>query len=182
MKTLAIFATRLGWMGIVAAADQVQRLTWGHSSKTAVSKELGLEPRSFTLAPNDWPLIARLQAFAEGRPDDFLDIPLDLPPATSFQQQVIHHCRHIPFGQTLTYAQLATAAGSPKAARAVGNVMANNPVPLLVPCHRVIGSGGALGGYSAPGGLDSKQKLLRLEGSLELPTVLAKSRRQRASV
>ncbi len=86
---------------------------------------------------------------------------------TAFQRAVIDHCRRIPRGEVLTYGQLAERAGYPRSARAVGNVMATNRVPLIVPCHRVVGAGGNLGGFSAPQGLQMKRRLLRLEGSLE---------------
>ncbi|MEX1224432.1 MAG: MGMT family protein, partial [Pirellulales bacterium] len=76
-------------------------------------------------------------------------------------------CRRIPIGQTMSYAELAAVAGSPGAARAVGNIMAGNRVPIIVPCHRVVGSGGSLGGYSSSGGLRTKRRLLSLEASLK---------------
>jgi methylated-DNA-[protein]-cysteine S-methyltransferase len=112
-------------------------------------------------------LVQRLQAVADGTEDDFLDVELDLCDRTIFQHAVIDHCRQILRGRVLTYGQLAARAGYPRSARAVGNVMATNRVPLIVPCHRVVGAGGNLGGFSAPQGLRMKRRLLRLEGSLE---------------
>ena len=112
-------------------------------------------------------LVGRLQSLADATADDFLDVELDLSDRTAFQRAVMHRCRRIPRGQVLTYRQLAARAGHPGAARAVGNVMATNRVPLIVPCHRVVGSSGKLGGFSAPQGLAMKRRLLRLEGSLE---------------
>ncbi len=109
-------------------------------------------------------LIRRLQAFAQGAPDDFLDLNLDVSELTDFQRRVVHYCRRIPAGKVLTYGQLAQKAGSPGAARAVGQVMSGNRWPLVVPCHRVIGAAGSLGGYSAPEGLAVKQRLLMREG------------------
>jgi methylated-DNA-[protein]-cysteine S-methyltransferase len=108
-------------------------------------------------------LVQRLSAYAEGRADTFLDVSLDLSHLTDFQREVVTLCRHIGYGKTLSYAELAARAGSPRAARAVGNVMRTNRFPLLVPCHRVVGSAGALGGYSAPDGLRMKERLLRME-------------------
>ena len=78
--------------------------------------------------------------------------------------------RNVPYGQTLSYAELAAKAGSPKAARAVGSVMAQNRVPLIIPCHRVVGSGGHLGGFSAPRGIAFKKQLLELEANLSCVT------------
>jgi len=88
--------------------------------------------------------------------------------ATDFQRRVWRAARTIPWGQTRTYGELAAMAGSPRAARAVGQCMASNPVPLIVPCHRVIRCGGALGGFSAVGGQALKRRLLEWEGSLVL--------------
>jgi methylated-DNA-[protein]-cysteine S-methyltransferase len=113
------------------------------------------------------PLIRRLQAFASGkRDDDFLDIPLHVSNMTPFQQAVIERCRRIPAGETLSYAGLGKAAGHPGAARAVGRVMATNRFPLIVPCHRVVSATGAIGGFSAPDGIDMKRRLLMPEQTI----------------
>jgi methylated-DNA-[protein]-cysteine S-methyltransferase len=92
-------------------------------------------------------------------------LPIDESPWTPFQKRVIDVCRSIPWGSTLTYGQVAALAGSPGASRAVGSVMAKNRFPLIVPCHRVIGSNG-LGGFSAPDGLKLKSRLLANEGTI----------------
>jgi len=89
-------------------------------------------------------------------------IPLDISGATPFGQRVLRECFAIPYGTYVSYGDLAKMAGSPKAARAVGRVMATNPIPIVIPCHRVVGSDGGLHGYG--GGLDMKQALLVLEG------------------
>jgi len=80
-------------------------------------------------------------------------------------RQVLQACRNISFGQTRTYSDLAKQVGSPNAARAVGGVMAHNPIPLIIPCHRVLRTDGGLGGFSAPGGIAIKQKMLHHEQS-----------------
>ena len=97
--------------------------------------------------------------------DFAVNVPVALDAKTEFRRRVLQQCRRIPYGDTLTYAELAVAAGSPRACRAVGNIMARNRIPLVIPCHRVVGSHGSLGGYSAPSGLPMKQRLLRLEGA-----------------
>jgi len=89
--------------------------------------------------------------------------PLDLAEGTEFQRRVWSALRRIPSGQTRTYAQLAEVIGAPKAVRAVGNACGANPIPVLVPCHRVLGSDGRLGGFSA--GLAWKRRLLAREGA-----------------
>lgn len=82
---------------------------------------------------------------------------------SAFRRRVLEACRRIPFGSTATYADLARAAGSPGAARAVGSTMATNPLPLIVPCHRVLCSDGSLGGFSSPQGPSQKVRMLQLE-------------------
>lgn len=109
-------------------------------------------------------LIERLEAFAAGRqPGDFRDVPLELQDRSDFQRRVLLACQAIDPGSTVTYGELARRADAPRAARAVGGVMASNRVPLVVPCHRVIASDGSLRGFSAPQGLRMKRRLLRLE-------------------
>jgi methylated-DNA-[protein]-cysteine S-methyltransferase len=92
-------------------------------------------------------------------------VPLDLSGITPFHRRVYEALRRVPAGETVTYGQLAALAGSPRAARAVGQAMAHNPFLLVVPCHRVLGHGGAMGGFSAPGGVDTKRRMLELEGA-----------------
>lgn len=116
------------------------------------------------LLPTESAVVARLQAYAAGADDDLLDIPIDTNRLTKFARRVVEQCRRIPAGETLSYAELAARSGSPGAARAVGNVMATNRFPLLVPCHRVVGSGRTIGGYSAASGLEMKRRLLAREG------------------
>jgi methylated-DNA-[protein]-cysteine S-methyltransferase len=91
------------------------------------------------------------------------ELPVDLRLARDFGRRVLHELARVPYGELTTYGALAASAGHPRAARAVGTVMNRNPVPIVVPCHRVVGSTGQLVGYG--GGLDRKLTLLRLEGS-----------------
>jgi methylated-DNA-[protein]-cysteine S-methyltransferase len=93
------------------------------------------------------------------------DLALDLTRASAFQQQVLREAQAIPRGQTRTYHQVARTIGKPRAARAVGQALGHNPVPLIIPCHRVLGSDGSLHGYSGGGGLRTKAWLLQLEGA-----------------
>jgi methylated-DNA-[protein]-cysteine S-methyltransferase len=109
-------------------------------------------------------VVARLRLFAEGEPVDFNSVPLALDHLSPFARRVVTACRHLDWGQVSSYGELAAACGSPGAARAVGSVMARNCFPLIVPCHRVLGADGALGGYSAPDGLRMKRRLLAMEG------------------
>jgi methylated-DNA-[protein]-cysteine S-methyltransferase len=94
------------------------------------------------------------------------ELPLDLERLTPFQQNVLTTIRRIPVGAVWTYGQVARAIGKPKASRAVGQALGRNPVPIVIPCHRVIAGDGSLGGYSGGGGLASKRLLLQMEGAL----------------
>jgi methylated-DNA-[protein]-cysteine S-methyltransferase len=94
------------------------------------------------------------------------EIPVDLTELTHFQAAVLTACRQIKFGQTITYAQLAEKIGKPNAARAVGNALAKNPLPLIIPCHRILRSDNGLGGFSAPGSTKLKARLLSHEHAL----------------
>lgn len=108
-------------------------------------------------------VLDRLLRYADGEPVDLRNVPVTVDHLSTFQRRVVKACRAIPAGERRTYGELAAAAGSPGAARAVGSVMANNRFPLIVPCHRVVASGGKLGGFSSPQGLAMKRRLLELE-------------------
>jgi methylated-DNA-[protein]-cysteine S-methyltransferase len=104
-----------------------------------------------------------LDEYFEGRRDEF-DLPIDWSLTRGFTSKVLRQTARIGFGKTSTYAEMASRAGSPRAVRAAGNALGANPIPVVVPCHRVLRSGGALGGYT--GGVERKEFLLRLEGVL----------------
>ena len=108
-------------------------------------------------------VIARLQSLLRGEDVDFDDVTLDLDGVPDFDQKIYALARALPRGVTATYGELASRAGVPRAAQAVGQVMGNNRFPLVVPCHRVVAAGGGNGGFSAPGGVDTKLRLLALE-------------------
>lgn len=111
------------------------------------------------------PIAEQLQAYFAGARASF-DLPLDLGRLTLFQRSVLQVARRIPAGTVWTYRQVARAIGKPRASRAVGQALGRNPVPIVIPCHRVVASDGSLGGYSGGGGLGSKRLLLHLEGAL----------------
>ena len=104
-----------------------------------------------------------LLAYFAGAPTDFADLTLD-PHGTPFQLRVWQELQRIPRGQAISYKELAHRVGNPKATRAVGQANGRNPIPLIIPCHRVIAADGSLGGYSS--GLDRKRWLLRHEGAM----------------
>lgn len=164
------FETTLGWIGITHVDDLITEIKFGYDTQ---SKLCGQFDRSATVDGwrfanelNDFEhgLQTRFSQFAAGEPDEFEDLEIDQSGMTPFQRVVTDACRAIPYGETLSYAGLAAASGSPKAARAVGSVMRNNRYPLVVPCHRVVSSDRRIGGFSAPEGVTLKLRLLRLEG------------------
>lgn len=106
----------------------------------------------------------QLEQYFQGCLQQF-DLSVDISSLTLFQQQVLRLTMEIPYGTVLTYGQLAKRVGSPKAARAVGGALAANPIPVIIPCHRVLASTGALTGFSGAGGVLMKENLLTMEGA-----------------
>ena len=160
-----VFPSGLGWVATAWQGERLYALTFGHRSPQMAVTALGLPadaPAPVPASPRD-AFAKRLQAYAGGRADDFEDVPVVLDDFTEFQRRVFQRCRRIAYGSTLSYGELAAAVGSPQAARAVGNTMARNRIPLVIPCHRVGGAAGALGGFSAPDGIHMKRRLLSLE-------------------
>ena len=174
LSTLTFF-TRLGWIGVSGRNSGVVGMSIGHTRQTAAQRAIDrkscesgpppMDPEFDPFEVTEWleVLAARIDAYAQGEPDDFRDVLVEHQALTRFQRKVLSACRAIPYGQTASYAELAARCGSPGAARAVGNIMARNRVPLIIPCHRVLNSSGELGGFSAPGGVTTKRKLLDLE-------------------
>lgn len=102
-------------------------------------------------------------AYFAGKRVEF-DVAIDLSDVTPYRESVLQACRRIPFGRIASYSDLARSAGNPAAARAAGSAMAHNPIPLVIPCHRVLRADGSIGGFSSPTGVSQKKKLLELEG------------------
>ena len=151
---LLVAAGDRGILRISFDADVEQHLEW-------LSQMAG---RSVLRSPRQVDGVRReLDEYFEGRRHAF-DLAVDLRGVTPFTERVLLELARIPFGETATYAELATRAGNPKAARAVGMTMNRNRIPIVLPCHRVIGANGSLVGYA--GGLERKVALLRLEGVL----------------
>ncbi len=160
--------TAWGWVGIAGSPSGLLALTLPEPTQEKALKPL-LEHWG-EAKPYDDPqldgLKRRLQQYFDGQHVLF-DEPLDLR-ATAFQRRVWSAVRDIPYGETRSYGQIARQVGSPGAARAVGQALAANPLPIVVPCHRVIGSDGNLCGFGS--GLDLKLRLLEMEGTLKAPS------------
>jgi methylated-DNA-[protein]-cysteine S-methyltransferase len=167
--SVALFTTDFGWFGLWGNENGVAGLGIGHASRQSVVRSvrerMAAEQPGAEWTETDWDpeLRRRLRDYTLGRPDDFRDVCVALPKLTAFQRAVIDATRQIPCGETRSYAELAGEAGRPGAARAVGNVMASNRVPIVIPCHRVVASGGKWGGFSAPQGVDLKRRMLDVE-------------------
>lgn len=127
----------------------------------STAADAGTEP----LPPFVAALATRVQEHLGGRLHHFRDLPLAWERVTPFQARVLRATVEIPPGQALTYGELAASLGAPPgAARAIGGALGSNPWPLLVPCHRVVGAGGRLTGFSSRGGVEMKARLLAIEG------------------
>ncbi len=123
----------------------------------------------------DAPYALQIRAYLNGEASS-VAFPIDRSGFTPFQRAVYTSVRKIPRGQVRSYGQVALSMGRPGAARGVGQAMANNPVPLFVPCHRVLGAGGQMVGFSAPGGIPLKRKLLAMEQRMSDSKELERSR------
>jgi methylated-DNA-[protein]-cysteine S-methyltransferase len=129
---------------------------------THVEKQFGVVPYRATDELSE--MEQQIRAYLDGDQKN-IDIPIDISQLTNFQQQVLFATLQIPRGKIATYMDIARRIGNPKAVRAVGQALGRNPVPIVIPCHRVIASNGSLGGYSGGGGLETKARLLQLEGA-----------------
>ena len=160
--TYRIVDSPLGRLLLAATPAGLVRVAYATQDHDAVVQELSHRIGSrVLLSPSGLDDIARqLEAYFDGRLS-VIDVPLDLRLAHGFRRGVLGHLRQIPFGRTESYAEVAAASGSPRAVRAVGSACATNPMPIVIPCHRVVRTGGGLGGYV--GGLDAKRYLLDLE-------------------
>jgi methylated-DNA-[protein]-cysteine S-methyltransferase len=156
--------TPLGTLLLAATEQGVVRVAYasqGHDAALAQLAEL-VSPRILNAPGRLDGLTRQLDEYFAHRRRVF-DVPLDLRLSKGFRRSVLAYLLEIPYGVTESYAQVATAAGRPRAMRAVGTACATNPVPIVVPCHRVVRSDGSFGGYA--GGPDAKQSLLLLEAA-----------------
>lgn len=159
LGTLTVFVTARG-LAVIAYPDE--------------PIERQLEEVAATISPRVMAAPARTDGVRRQLDEYFagerraFEVPIDWRALRGFREQVLRATARIPFGRVSTYREIATEAGSPNAYRAAGNALGSNPVPIVVPCHRVLHAGGGLGGYT--GGLDRKRFLLDLEGVLPAPS------------
>ena len=150
--------TSIGRFQLVASSLGLRAVHWPSQPFPLEPQASGLKPPGFLKTT-----ARQLADYLAGQRAHFT-APLDLSPLSPFARSVLRALSRIPHGQSITYSQLAKRIGKPAATRAVGGVLARNPLPIIIPCHRVISSDGSLGGFSAPGGVTLKRRLLTLEG------------------
>ena len=166
MRQAIIFKSRWGWMGLSETTKGIDAVVLPKGSRQAVLSELRLSNAELLEGRMSWRLRKaqiQLTGYLTGVRRSF-DLPLDLSRGTNFQRKVWRILRHVPYGRLRSYRWVAVRVGGIQYARAVGNAVGANPMPIVIPCHRIVAHDASLGGFS--GGLPTKRKLLTLEGTL----------------
>lgn len=166
MRRAIVFKSPWGWMGISESDKGIRSIVLPKKSKRAVESELREESNELVQQGASTRLeVARRQLldYLAGKRSTF-DVLLDFSQGTSFQRQVWRTLQRVPYGKLRSYQWIALRVGGPQYARAVGNAVGANPLPIVIPCHRIVAHDASLGGFS--GGLPMKRKLLGLEGTL----------------
>lgn len=156
--------TPIGRVFVAATDVGLVRVAF-RETETAFAAELRRRLRAevTTSARKLAPAVRQLDAYFRGRRRTF-DLPLDLRDLTPFQRRVLQATRDVPLGKVVSYGEIARRVDCPRGSRAVGQALGRNPIPIVIPCHRIVAGGGGLGGYT--GGLPIKRTLLQLEGAL----------------
>jgi methylated-DNA-[protein]-cysteine S-methyltransferase len=157
--------TRVGPLFVAVNERGVVALDFGLSEQEFVAR-VAQRTRATLVRSDDAAAeaLTQVQEYLDGKRTAF-DLPLDMSLMSEFQRRVLGIALKIPRGKVLTYGDVARAIGKPRASRAVGQALGHNPVPIVIPCHRVLGSDGSLHGYSGGGGIRTKKWLLQLEGA-----------------
>ena len=168
VQNYAIFETALGWCAIAWSDRGIMRFTLPSSSQAGAERLMLRrlpEATPGTATPEIADAIVAARRYFAGERTSFVELKLDLGHQEPFFAQVYDMVRKLGWGETTTYGTVAKALGAgPEAARDVGQAMASNPIPLIIPCHRVLAAGNKIGGFSAPGGSDAKRRMLEMEG------------------
>jgi methylated-DNA-[protein]-cysteine S-methyltransferase len=166
--SFAVFETPIGPCAIAWTERAVVafQLPDGTAEKTCVRLRRRW-PGAVETSPPGWvtEIIGKVVRLLNGEKVDLTDVPLDLEASPDFHRQVYGVARTIPAGQTMTYGEIAKRLGVPHESREVGQAMGRNPVAVIVPCHRVLGADGKMGGFSANGGVATKRRILEIEGA-----------------
>lgn len=166
----AVFETALGFMALAWSEAGLTRLCLPEKTQAAAERRLLRltgEVASFgERAAPDWlvGLIADIRRYADGENVDFSAVPVDLTGVDEFRRDIYAAARKLRHGESTTYGGLAEMAGHSKLFRQTGSALGSNPIPLVIPCHRILAAGGKIGGFSATGGSTMKETMLRLEG------------------
>ncbi len=166
MQRVLMFRSPWGWMGIVESEKGIQAIALPKRSRGAVELDLKAQSSEPWQRGESACLEAarrQLLDYLDGKRHTF-EIPLDLSQGTVFQRQVWRALQRVPYGKLRSYQWIAARVGGRQYARAVGNAVGANPIPIVIPCHRIVAQDASLGGFS--GGLSMKRKLLSLEGTL----------------
>jgi len=162
----AIFLTAWGWAGFAFTEKGLRIFVLPEEKQEDALSEIKKELKCNHLFEDNrgWEnLIQKVKEYYTGKKVDFTDFPLDLDIVTNFRKKILQTVRKIPYGEIRSYKEEAEAAGYPRAYRAVGSTMRNNPLPLIVPCHRVIKGDGSIGGFSGQKDNPLKKKMIDLE-------------------
>jgi methylated-DNA-[protein]-cysteine S-methyltransferase len=164
-----VFDTAIGPCGVAWSARGLVAVQLPEKDRAATERRLAAKAESGgAAAPPPWvaTLVADIARYLAGEPVDFAAVAVDLSGLDPFRRRLYETMRSLAWGETTTYGELARQLGSSdwEGAREVGEAMGRNPVPVVIPCHRVLAAGGKLGGFSAHGGAATKAKLLALEG------------------
>ena len=164
-QTVGTWPTPWGRMGFVRGTKGLRRVVLPHYSPRDLSDLLAWEHPGASVDDEAFAELAALcRAYFNGEPVDFGPVRCDLAAVGPFARRILTACRRIGYGRTRTYSQLARMADEEGKARAAARALGSNPVPLVVPCHRVVAAGGGLGGFSAAGGVELKRRMIELEG------------------
>ena len=159
-----VFDTPIGLCGVAWSERGLTRLRLPEASRSAIEKRLARSGHPDAPPPRIEQVIADVQCYLTGTHVDFSSVALDFTDVVPFHRQVYEAAREVAWGRTASYGDLARQIGSPGEAREVGQALGRNPVTIIVPCHRILTSGGRIGGFSAYGGTTTKERLLSLEG------------------
>lgn len=167
MKTISIGhtgSTPLGDLWVAVSENGLVAVEFPSTQEQFTAWLQKMRPAQIEFAPEKVAeAVTQLREYASGQRREF-DLPIDWSTLREFQRRALQATREIPFGETRTYKEIAVELGNPRAARAVGRAEATNPMPVVLPCHRVLGTDHKLHGYGAGDGLDTKTWLLKLEG------------------
>ncbi|MFW6153993.1 MAG: methylated-DNA--[protein]-cysteine S-methyltransferase [Planctomycetota bacterium] len=166
-ETIGAWPTAAGPMGGVRGPDGLRRIVLPHYAMSDLRDLLAWEHQGAAVDDDAFEDVADLcRAYFNRQTVDFGEVPCDLSTVGPFARRILAACRTIPYGQTRTYTQLALMAHEDSKQRAAAQALGANPLPLIIPCHRVVAAGGGLGGFTAAGGVELKKRLLDLERSV----------------